>query len=85
MVANLLHTVDFLRDELQAYFHLVRRGGEDGKKAAARLRTALQKVEPMLPLMPVDQVNFTLEQRWGYVQLISLIDTARRELHRCQA
>ena len=82
MVANLLHTADFLRDELQAYFHMIRRGGEEGVKAAARLRTALGKVEPLLPPGSVDQVNFTLEQRWGYVQLISLIDTARHELRR---
>ena len=84
MVANLLCTADFLRDELQIYFHLIRRGGEDGAKAAARLRMALQKVEPLLPPGSVDQVNFTLEERWGYVQLISLMDTARHELHRCE-
>lgn len=84
MAANLLHTADFLRNELQAYFHMIRRGGEDGAKAAARLRTALRMVEPLLPPGSVDQVNLTLEQRWGYVQLISLIDTARHELHRTE-
>ena len=82
MAANLLYTADFLRDELQAYFHRIRQGGEDGAKAAARLRMVLQRVEPLLPPGSVDQVNFALEQRWGYVQLISLIDTARHELHR---
>ena len=45
MAANLLYTADFLRDELQTYFHLIRRGGEDGAKAATRLRIALQKVD----------------------------------------
>ena len=82
MAANLLHTADFLRGELQAYFHTIRRGGEDGVKAVARLRAALQTVELVLPSSPCDQVNFALEQRWGYVQLVSLIETARHELQR---
>jgi hypothetical protein len=84
MAANLLHTADFLRDELQTYFHIIRRGGEDGAKAAARLRTALRQVESLLPPGAVNQVDLALEQRWGYVQLISLIDTARHELHRAE-
>lgn len=84
MAANLLHTADFLRNELQAYFHMIRRGGEDGTKAAARLRIALRQVESLLPPGSVDQVDLALEQRWGYVQLISLIDTARHELHRAE-
>ena len=82
MAANLLYIADFLRDELQAYFHVIRRGGEDGAQAAVRLRTALRKVEPLLPPGPCDQVNLALEQRWGYVQLVSLMETARYELQR---
>lgn len=85
MSVNLLHTVDFLRDELQAYFHIIRKGGEDGAAAAERLRTALRRVEPLLPPEETDRVGLTLEQRWGYVQLVSLIDTARHELHRYEA
>lgn len=82
MTANLLRTADFLRDELQAYFHTIRRGGEDGARAVVRLRAALEKVELVLPSGSCDQVNFALEQRWGYVQLVSLIETARHELQR---
>jgi len=82
MAANLLYTVDFLRDELQAYFHIIRRGGEDGAQAAARLRTVLREVERLLPPGPCDQVDLALEQRWGYVQLVSLMETARHELQR---
>lgn len=80
MATDLLQTADFLRDELQAYFHVIRCGGGKGAHAAVRLRAALRKVEPLLPAGPCDQVNLALEQRWGYVQLVSLIETARHEL-----
>jgi hypothetical protein len=80
MVNNLLQTVDFLRDELQQYYRILRRGGEDGAKAAARLRGVLRQVEPLVPAGPVEQVDSALEQRWGYVQLVSLLETARHEL-----
>ena len=80
MAANLLETVDFLRDELPEFYRVLRRGGTDGAEAAARLRTALSRVEPLVNRARGEQVDFTLAQRWGYVQLVSLIETAHHEL-----
>ena len=82
MAVNLLQTADFLRDELQEFYHVLRRGGADGAEVAGRLRAALRQVEPLLPPKPFNQIDFALEQRWGYVQLVALIDTAHRELQR---
>jgi hypothetical protein len=78
MATNLLKAADSLRDELSEFYWTVRRGG-DTVVAAERLQAAVHSVEGEVT-DPEERVNMVLEQRWGYVQLVSLIQTARYEL-----
>jgi hypothetical protein len=78
MATNLLKAVDSLRDELSEFYWTVRRGG-DTVVAAVRLQAAVNGVEGEVTDSE-QRVNMALEQRWGYVQLVSLIQTARHEL-----
>jgi hypothetical protein len=79
MVANLLETVDFLRDELHEFYRVLRRGGTEGTEAAVRLRAALSRVEPVVNRAR-GRADFTVQQRWGYVELECLLETAHHEL-----
>ncbi len=84
MTIDLLTMADSLRNELQAFYFLLRRGEGNLTMAAARLRQVLDQSEQVVATTcsPAEGVNATLEQRWGYVQLVTLIDTARHELTR---
>ncbi|NOT57641.1 MAG: hypothetical protein HOP18_23800 [Deltaproteobacteria bacterium] len=83
MAQGLLHEVDHLRDELQEFYHVLRRGEGDVAGAVARLRAAISRAEPMIVVPPDQVVTMALEQRWGYLQLVSLLQSARVEVERC--
>ena len=78
MATDLLKDVDFLKNELKDFYTVIRRGG-DPTTAVAQLRAALSCVEGSIgdPAQLTDQA---LPQRWGYVQLVSLIGTVKEEL-----
>ncbi len=79
MGANLLKVVDFPRDKLQEFYRVKHSGGADGAEAAARLRAALQRVEPVADPAS-EQGDSPPEQRWGYLLLVSFVQTAHHEL-----
>jgi hypothetical protein len=82
MAKELLHEVDYLRDELQEFYRGLRRGEGNVAGAVARLRAAIRRSEPLSVTPPDQVVNMALEQQWGYVQLVSLLQSARAEVER---
>jgi hypothetical protein len=78
MPTDLLKDVDFLKSELTEFYRVVRRGGE-ATAPVARLQAALNRVEGSVG-DPAQLTQQALPQRWGYVQLVSLIGTIKEEL-----
>jgi hypothetical protein len=78
MPTDLLKDVDFLKSELMEFYRVVRHGDET-TTAIARLQAALYRVEGSVG-DPALQIEQTIPQRWGYVQLVSLIGTVKEEL-----
>lgn len=78
MATDLLQDVDFLKNELKDYYTVVSRG-DNLATATAQLQAALSRVEGHIgdPAQLTEQI---LPQRWGYVQLVSLIGTVKEEL-----
>ena len=78
MATDLLQDVDFLKNELKDYYTVVSRG-DNLTTATVQLQAALSRVEGNVgdPAQLTEQV---LPQRWGYVQLVSLIGTVKEEL-----
>lgn len=69
--------VDFIKNELLKFYRVIR-GGNEATAAVTRLRAALHRVEGSVD----DSAQGTeqaLPQRWGYVQLVSLIGTVKEE------
>lgn len=78
MPTDLLKDVDFLKNELMEFYRVVRRGDE-ATAAVEQLQKALNRVEESVG-NPAQLTEQTLPQRWGYVQLVSLIGTIKKEL-----
>ena len=78
MPIDLLKDVDFLKNELMEFYRVVRQGNE-ATAAVARLQAALHHVQGNVG-DPTHLTEQALPQRWGYVQLISLIGTVKEEL-----
>ena len=78
MATDLLQDVDFLKNELKDYYAVVSRG-DNLTTASTQLQAALSRVEGNIgnPAQLTEQV---LTQRWGYVQLVSLVGTVKEEL-----
>lgn len=78
MPTDFLKDVDFLKNELMEFYWVVRHGN-DATAAMARLQAALNRMEGNIgdPALLTTQA---LPQRWGYVQLVSLIGTIKEEL-----
>lgn len=82
MDTDFLKTADFLQEELQAFYQVLRRGGE-GKElhaAIARLHTVIDQVEPLANDPGEAWTTLSQEQRWGYLRLLSHLGTATHEL-----
>jgi hypothetical protein len=78
MTTDFLNDVDFLKAELMEFYRVVRHGDE-ATAAVARLQTALNRVEGSVGELP-QLTEQALPQRWGYVQLVSLMGTIKEEL-----
>jgi hypothetical protein len=78
MATDLLRDVDFLKNELKDYYAVVSRG-DDLTTASAQLQAALSRIEENIG-DPAQLTEQALPQRWGYVQLVSLIGTVKEEL-----
>jgi hypothetical protein len=78
---DFLQTADFLREELQKFFRAVRRG-EDKEAllhATEQLRHALSRCEPLVR-DPEQRDSMSTEQRWGFLLLLSSVQSAREAL-----
>ncbi len=80
-MVNLLEETDKLRDVLQQFYVCLRRDsqGRDVEEAAQRLRALVRTAEPLVSNHE-QRFTLTMDQRWGYVQLYTLVETACREL-----
>lgn len=78
MSLDLLKDVDFLKSELMGFYRVVRHGDE-ATAAVVRRQEALRCIEEHVG-DPAHLTEQALPQRWGYVQLVSLIETVREEL-----
>jgi two-component system, chemotaxis family, response regulator Rcp1 len=78
---DFLQTADFLREELQKFFRAVRRG--EDKEAllhvTEQLRHALSRCEPLVR-DPEQRDSLSTEQRWGFLLLLSSVQSAREAL-----
>ncbi len=80
-MVNLLQETNKFRDILQQFYAHLRRHpqGRDFAEAEQRLRAVVRTAEPLVSNHE-QRLTLAMEQRWGYVQLYSLVATARREL-----
>lgn len=82
MAVDFLKTADFLQEELQTFYRTLR-CGEEGRElqtAIERLRAAVNQVEPLVNDLGEQWRTLTVEQRWGYLRVVSHMGTASHEL-----
>jgi hypothetical protein len=85
MHGQFVQTSAFLHRELQEFFRAVRRStGEETlmRQAAERLRAAVHHAEPFGEDPGEAWKCLSMEQRWGYVRVVSFLGTAVQELRR---
>lgn len=84
MAIDFLRTADFLHAELQAFYTILRRGGEELElqQAVERLRSAVDQVEALADDPGEGWNELPMGQRWGYLRLLSYLGTATHELKR---
>lgn len=84
MAIDFLQTADFLQAELQAFYTVLRRGGEGLalQTAVERLRSAVDHVEPLTEDPGEGWKELPMGQRWGYLRLLSHLGMASYELKR---
>jgi len=78
---DFLQTADFMREELQKFFIVVRRGPhtEAIRQATEQLQHALSRCQTFAS--DSDQRdNLPVEQRWGFLLLLSHVQSAREAL-----
>ena len=81
MPIDFLKTADLLREELEGFYRVLRRGshGSERQTAIDRLRAAVSQTEPLEE--SGDQWrSLPDEQRWGYLRMVSHLGTAVHEL-----
>jgi hypothetical protein len=86
MTINFLTTADFLQEELQTFFRVLRRGNdvEALRSATERLRKVIDETEPLAEDPGDAWKDLALEQRWGYLRVLSHLGTAGHELKTAQ-
>jgi hypothetical protein len=79
---DFLKTADFLQEELQAFYRVLRCGGKNEELRAAimRLQAVIEQVEPLANDPGEAWRTLAMEQRWGYMRLLSHLGTASHEL-----
>lgn len=82
MDIDFLKTADFLQEELQAFYRVLRCGGksEELHVAIMRLRAVIEQIEPLANDPGEAWKILGMEQRWGYMRLLSHLGTASHEL-----
>ncbi|MGE4092738.1 MAG: hypothetical protein AB7G75_18045 [Candidatus Binatia bacterium] len=86
MMINFLTTADFLQSELREFYRVLRRERDQEMIDAAiqRLRTVVDKIEPLADDPGDSWQSLAMEQRWGYMRVLSHLGTAAHEL-KCAA
>ena len=76
MTTNFLKTADFLQEELQAFFRVLRLGGdvEAIRSAAERLRKTVDEVEPLAKDPGEAWKDLAPDQRWAYLRVLSHLE-----------
>lgn len=82
MDTDFLEVADLLREEIQEFYAVLRRGGkrEELRTAIARLQAAIDQVEPLANDPGEGWKTLAMEQRWGYMRLLSHLGTAAYEI-----
>lgn len=82
MTIDFLKMADSLQEELQEFYRILRGGGNEKERRAAiqRLRAAVNQVEPLASDPAEAGKSLAMEQRWGYMRVLSHLGTATREL-----
>jgi hypothetical protein len=82
MTIDFLKAADFLQEELQEFYRILRRGGNERERRVAieRLRTAVDRVKPLANDPRESWKSLAMEQRWGYMRVLSHLGTATHEL-----
>jgi two-component system response regulator len=79
--ADFLRTADVMREELQKFYSVVRQ--EQNKeallRAAEQLQQALSRYGPLVS-DPYQKDSLPMEQRWGFLQLLSFVQSAQEAL-----
>jgi hypothetical protein len=73
---------DTLRQELDAFYTAIGRGG-DPRRAIGRLRMACQRAETITTAFPEGWIDPDRNQRWGYARLVSVMKVSQYELSKC--
>jgi hypothetical protein len=82
MIVNFLKTADFLQEELQAFFRVLRLGSdvEVIRSAAERLRKTVDEIEPLAKDPGDAWKDLAPDQRWAYLRVLSHLGTADHEI-----
>jgi hypothetical protein len=82
MTIDFLKMADSFQEELQAFYQVLRRGSDESKRQVAieRLRRIINQVEPLAHDHGEAWKRLAMEQRWGYMRVVSHLGTARYEL-----
>lgn len=82
MAINFLKAAEFLQEELQEFYRVLRRGNDSPaiRTAAERLRTAMNQIEPLAGDPGDAWKDLAPEQQWGYLRVLSHLGTADHEL-----
>jgi uncharacterized tellurite resistance protein B-like protein len=82
MTVNFLKTADFLQEELQAFFRVLRLGSdvEAIRSAAERLRRTVDEIEPLAKDPGDAWKDLAPDQRWAYLRMLSHLGTADHEI-----
>jgi hypothetical protein len=81
---DFLKTADFLQEELQTFYRVWRCGKDEGERRAAleRLRMVVRHIESAMGDTRTAWQHCAVEQRWGYLRVLSPLGTATHELKR---
>jgi hypothetical protein len=73
---------DFLQEELQAFFRVLRLGNdvEAIRSAAERLRKTIDEIEPLATDPGDAWKDLASDQRWAYLRMLSHLGTAGHEI-----
>jgi len=82
MTIDFLKTADYLQGELQVFFRVMRHTKDRIVIHAAieRLQAAVNQVEPLSEDPGEAWKDLALNQRWGYLRVLSHLGTATHEL-----